>query len=131
MTSTERWESMTRIGHGTYGVVYKAFDTDLNRLVAVKKLKPDPSDEGISSTTLREIALLKDLQHKNIVNLLDAVYTNEDKLHLVFEYLDQDLSNFLHNNDDFVSAELTMSYLYQLLSGMAFAHGRRFAVSDR
>ena len=49
---------------------------------------------GIPSTAIREISLLKELQHPNIVRLYDVVHT-EKKLTLVFEFLDQDLKKYL------------------------------------
>lgn len=44
--------------------------------------------DGVPSTALREIALLKELDHDNIVRLLDVVY-GDHKLYMVFEYLNQ------------------------------------------
>ena len=44
--------------------------------------------DGVPSTALREISLLKELEHDNIVRLLDVVY-GERKLYMVFEYLNQ------------------------------------------
>jgi serine/threonine protein kinase len=45
-------------------------------------------NKGIPSTAIREISLLKELQHPSIVKLCDVIHT-ENKLTLVFEYLDQ------------------------------------------
>ena len=53
--------------------------------MAIKKVKIEHCDEGIPSTALREIALLKELDHPNIVNLIDIVH-GENKLYLIFEY---------------------------------------------
>ena len=58
--------------------------------VALKKIRLESQEEGIPSTAIREIALLKELNHINIVKLIDVVHT-EKKLTLVFEYLDFDL----------------------------------------
>lgn len=46
--------------------------------------------EGVPSTAIREITVLKELEHPNIVKLLDVVHV-EKKIYLVFEYLTQDL----------------------------------------
>lgn len=50
--------------------------------------------EGIPSTALREISLLKDLNHPNIINLIDVIYA-ANRLYLAFEYLDTDLRQFI------------------------------------
>ncbi len=63
----ERYEKTDMIGEGTYGCVYKATDRKLNKIVALKRIKFENEDEGIPSTALREIAVLKKLKHPNIV----------------------------------------------------------------
>ena len=90
----ERYQKLEKIGEGTYGVVYKARDLMTNEIIALKKIRLEAEDEGIPSTAIREISLLKELQHHNIVRLHDVVHT-ERKLTLVFEYLDQDLKKYL------------------------------------
>lgn len=50
--------------------------------------------EGIPSTALREISLLKELNHPNIINLIDVIYAS-NRLYLAFEYLDIDLRQFI------------------------------------
>jgi len=56
------------------------------------------TSEGVPSTTIREIALLKGLQHVNIVNLMDILHVpTSKKLYMVFEFLDMDLKKFLDN----------------------------------
>jgi serine/threonine protein kinase len=54
-------------GEGTYGVVYKAKDRQTDLFVAMKKIRLENEDEGIPSTTLREISTLRQLRHPNIV----------------------------------------------------------------
>lgn len=78
----ERYQKLEKIGEGTYGVVYKARDRVTNEVVALKKIRLEEEDEGIPSTAIREISLLKELQHPNIVRLYDVVHT-ERKLTLV------------------------------------------------
>jgi cyclin-dependent kinase len=52
---------------GTYGVVYKARDVGTNEIVALKKIRLEAEDEGVPSTAIREISLLKELKDDNIV----------------------------------------------------------------
>jgi serine/threonine protein kinase len=55
------------VGEGTYGVVYKAKDKTNGEFVALKKIRLEVEDEGVPSTALREISLLRELDHPNIV----------------------------------------------------------------
>lgn len=63
----ERYEKIEKIGEGTYGVVYKAKDIISNELVAIKKIRLENEEEGMPSTAMREISILKELKHPNIV----------------------------------------------------------------
>jgi cyclin-dependent kinase len=55
------------ISPGTYGVVYKARDVTSNEIVALKKIRLEAEDEGVPSTAIREISLLKELKDENVV----------------------------------------------------------------
>lgn len=58
---------MEKLGEGTYGVVYKAKNTETDEIVAIKKIRLEKEDDGVPSTAIREISLLKNLKHPNIV----------------------------------------------------------------
>ena len=94
MKKVDKYQKIEKIGEGTYGVVYKAKDTKNNEIFALKKIRLQAEEEGIPSTAIREISLLKELQHKNIVRLLDVIHTSK-KLTLVFEFLEQDLKKLI------------------------------------
>ncbi len=80
---SEKYQKISKIGEGTYGIVYKAKDKITNELVAIKSIRLDHEDEGIPSTAVREISILKQLQHPNIV-CLKEVSSGENKLQLIF-----------------------------------------------
>ncbi|KAM7334605.1 hypothetical protein ACRRTK_007925 [Alexandromys fortis] len=90
----DAFRKVEKIGEGTYGVVYKAKNKETGQIVALKKIRLDVETEGIPSTAIREISLLKELKHPNIVKLLDVVH-REKKLYLVFEFLTQDLKKHM------------------------------------
>lgn len=70
----KRYEKIDKLGEGTYGVVYKVRDRQNGMIVALKKIRLENEDEGMPSTAMREIAILKELDHVNIVKLLDVIY---------------------------------------------------------
>lgn len=58
-----KYEKLMKIGEGAYGAVYKARDFLTKEIVALKITKFDCDEEGVPSTTLREITILKSLDH--------------------------------------------------------------------
>lgn len=125
----ERYQKLEKIGEGTYGVVYKAKDRVNETIIALKRIRLEAEDEGIPSTAIREISLLKELRHPNIVRLYDVVHT-ERKLTLVFEYLDQDLKKYLDVCEGGLEATVLKSFLFQLLTGVAYCHHHRVLHRD-
>jgi cyclin-dependent kinase len=65
----ERYIKLEKLGEGTFGVVYKARDRESGEDVAVKKIRLESEDEGVPCTAIREISVLKELNHPNIVRL--------------------------------------------------------------
>eukprot|EP01100_Stratorugosa_tubuloviscum_P009418 TRINITY_DN3956_c0_g1_i1.p1 TRINITY_DN3956_c0_g1~~TRINITY_DN3956_c0_g1_i1.p1 ORF type:complete len:296 (-),score=134.07 TRINITY_DN3956_c0_g1_i1:259-1146(-) len=123
------YQKIEKIGEGTYGVVYKARDIRNQQIIALKKIRVDSEDEGVPSTAIREVSLLKELsRHQSIVSLLDVVYIN-NKLYLVFEYLDYDLKRYM-DSTSVMSSALVKSYSNQLLSGIQYCHSHRVLHRD-
>ena len=94
MKKVNKYQKISKIGEGTYGVVYKAKDLKGTEFYALKKIRLQAEEEGIPSTAIREISLLKELNHRNIVKLMDVIHTSK-KLTLVFEFVDQDLKKII------------------------------------
>ena len=63
----DNYQKLEKIGEGSYGVVYKAKHRMTGSLVALKKIRLESEDEGVPATAIREISLLKELQHDNVV----------------------------------------------------------------
>jgi serine/threonine protein kinase len=125
----EKYQKIEKLGEGTYGTVYKAKVRGQSQFVALKKIKVEAEDEGVPSTAIREISLLKELDHPTIVRLLEVIHS-ENKLYLVFEFLEQDLKKYMDMQVGGIDKMLIKSYMYQLLKGIEFCHTHRVLHRD-
>lgn len=125
----EKYSKIEKLGEGTYGIVYKAKNRDTDEIVALKRIRLESEDEGVPCTAIREISLLKELNHPNVVKLYDVIHT-EKKLTLVFEYLDQDLKMFMDESQGAIAVPTMKWFLFQLCRGIAYCHQRRVLHRD-
>lgn len=129
----EKYQKLEKIGEGTYGIVFKGKNRFTGEIVALKNIRLEAEDEGIPSTAIREISLLKLLEHSNIVRLHDVVHS-DTQLTLVFEFLDQDLKKYLDasnsENRRGLDAPSVKSFLFQLLQGISYCHSHRVLHRD-
>lgn len=127
------FEKISTIGRGSYGVVYKVRKRVSQDIVALKRVKLNTNtngyEEGIPSSSLREIAALKNLRHPNIMELFEVIHTGTS-IYLVFEYLDQDLKKILDDTSSGLAEKVARNYMWQLLKGIAFCHTRRILHRD-
>jgi serine/threonine protein kinase len=129
MDLVPRYRKLAKLGQGTYGVVFKAVNDATGEIVAEKIMQLDEESEGISSTTLRELTILKGLDHCNIVRMRDAA-VGVDSLVLIFEYMDWDLRKLFRKTKGPLKHELCRSYAYQLLCGIYYLHIHRVLHRD-
>ena len=66
-TSFKMWKRGQKLGEGTFGEVYVATHEKTGEVAALKKIKLECEDEGVPGTTLREVSLLKELTHPNVI----------------------------------------------------------------
>lgn len=102
----DRYEKLSRLGEGSYGVVYKCRDRDTGSLVAVKRFVESEDDPAIRKIALREIRLLKNLKHPNLVCLLE-VFRRKRRLHLVFEFCEHTVLHELERHPEVIVANLS------------------------
>ncbi|KAH8086272.1 Pkinase-domain-containing protein [Filobasidium floriforme] len=121
---------LEKLGEGTYATVYKGRSRTTQEIVALKEIHLD-AEEGTPSTAIREISLMKELKHPNIVRLHDVIHT-ETKLILIFEYCEHDLKRHmdLHGDRGALDLQVVKSFMHQLLKGIAFCHDNRVLHRD-
>jgi cyclin-dependent kinase-like len=101
----ENYENLGTIGEGTYGVVLKCRHKETGQIVAIKKFKESDEDEQVRKTALREVRILKQLKHDNIVNLIE-VFRRKGKLYLVFEFVERTILDDLEANPHGLNVDL-------------------------
>lgn len=92
--------------------------------MAVKKIKVGSREEardGINRTALREIKLLQELSHENVIGLLD-VFGHKSNVSLVFEFVDTDLEVIIKDSKIVLTPGNIKSYILQTLKGLEYLH---------
>ncbi|KAF8378852.1 hypothetical protein HHK36_030201 [Tetracentron sinense] len=148
----DKYDILEEVGKGAYGVVYKARDVLTNDIVALKKVDLGQGGGGVPSSALREISILKEMDHENIVRLKDVVH-NKKSLYLVLEYLDLDLKKYMDTCPELATDRrvikvalmwwdnsvklqeviifsLLQTFLYQILRGVTYCHSHRVLHRD-
>lgn len=124
-----RFQIIEKLGEGTYGKVYKAVFRATQEPFAIKKIRIQYEEEGVPSTAIREVSLLKECDHPNVIRLHE-VFSQPNALYLVFEFLDMDLRMFLKRYGAFTEPLWLKSAAYQCFSGIEFCHGHRILHRD-
>ncbi|KAG5666400.1 hypothetical protein PVAND_014429 [Polypedilum vanderplanki] len=133
------FQIMAQIGEGTYGQVYKACDINTKEVVALKKVRLENEKEGFPITAVREIKILRQLNHKNIVKLREIVTDKQEAIdfckdrgafYLVFEYMEHDLMGLLENEQVEFKEIHIASIMKQLLRALKYCHEKNFLHRD-
>ncbi|MED6250203.1 Cyclin-dependent kinase 17, partial [Ataeniobius toweri] len=124
----ETYIKLDKLGEGTYATVFKGRSKLTDNLVALKEIRLE-HEEGAPCTAIREVSLLKDLKHANIVTLHDIIHTDKC-LTLVFEYLEKDLKQYMDDCGCIMSIHNVKIFLFQLLRGLAYCHRRKVLHRD-
>ena len=114
-------EILVQIGHGGMGVVYKARQTELDRIVALKILRPNvSSDASFAERFQREARTLAKLNHPNIITIYD--FGRKDGLFFfIMEFVDG--TNLQHvERSGQLSPQEALSIVPQVCSALQYAH---------
>lgn len=107
------------LGRGGEGVVLLARDTELERLVAIKLLKPSVTDDEV--VLAGEARIVSRLQHPNVVTLHD-IGTYHRMSYLVFEYIDGESLRARIDRAGAVPFAESVVLMSQILAGVAYLH---------
>ena len=128
------------IGQGAYGIVYRATQRGTGNTVAIKRIPfADSTPEGgVPCNVIREISLLRELDHPNVVKLLDVIQAQPGGLYLVFEFVAHDLKTFMdqyQTSNDIservgLPVPMVRSFMKQILQGVGFCHTYRVLHRD-
>jgi len=121
-----RYEKIDFLGEGQFATVYKALDKQSKngRIVAVKKIKLGSRAEakdGINRTALREIKLLQEVKHENIIELVD-VFGHVSSVSIVMDFMDTDLEVIIKDQSLVLTPANIKSYTLQTLLGLEYLH---------
>jgi cyclin-dependent kinase 7 len=120
----ENYRVIKALGQGTWGVVHMAEQKGTDRVVAVKKIKSNNPGEGINFTAVREIKLLREFKHENIIELVDVFTTPDQAVCLVYECAETDLEKILNNKSIPMSFSDIKQHLSSLLCALSACHDR-------
>lgn len=121
--SVSDFEKLNRIGEGTYGIVYRAKDLNSGEIVALKKIRMEREREGLPVCSVREIGILMQLKHENIVELTDVVVGRDlENMFLVMKYCEQDLASLIDNMKIPFTESQVKCIMIQLLDGVTYLH---------
>lgn len=131
------YELDDKLGEGTFGEVHKARRKATGELVALKRILMHNEKDGVPITAIREIKILKELHHKNIVPLSDIAVQKGNRsrkertsIYMVFPYMDHDLAGLLENPSVKLSVPQIKTYMKQLLEGTSYLHHNKILHRD-
>ncbi|XP_030544115.2 probable serine/threonine-protein kinase At1g54610 [Rhodamnia argentea] len=123
--SADSYDKIDKVGQGTYSNVYKAWDRDTGKLVALKKVRFDTSEPESIKFMAREIMILRELDHPNVVKLEGlATSRMQFSLYLVFDFMVSDLQRIITRPEGGLTEPQVKCYMHQLLSGLQHCHDK-------
>ena len=126
----ENYTVVKALGQGTWGVVHMAKQKHTGRIVAIKKIKSVNPEEGINFTAVREIKLLREFKHENVIELVECFATPDLAICLVYECCHTDLEKILKNKELSITMADIKQHILQLLRAVEACHQRNILHRD-
>ncbi|KAG9129582.1 hypothetical protein Leryth_014434 [Lithospermum erythrorhizon] len=121
------------IGRGAYGIVCSVFNVETNEMVAIKKISNAFDNYMDAKRTLREIKLLRHLDHENVIAIRDVIppplRREFNDVYITTELMDTDLHQIIRSNQG-LSEEHCQYFLYQVLRGLKYIHSAKIIHRD-
>jgi len=110
------------LGNGVFGTVHLVNDTTTGYYAALKTVRFDETDDGVPGWAIRQVSILRSLDHPNIIRLLRVHMDEENsQLGLVFELMDMDVKAYMRLRGPFIGQRLVAS-INQCLRGLNYCH---------
>jgi len=125
----KKYDVGAQIGKGAYGVVWKAKHRQTKETVALKKIFDAFQNPTDAQRTFREIMLLQEFEHPNIITLQNVIKASNDQdIYLVFESMETDLHAVIRAG---ILQEVHKQYIvYQLLKAIKYIHSAQVLHRD-
>lgn len=123
-----KYEVLGVVGEGAYGIVYKCKNKETGDFVAIKKFK-ETNDDLVKKTMKRELRMLQQLTHENIVQFKEA-FKRKGNLFLVFEYVEKNLLEVLQDHPKGLEPKLIRNLMFQLCKSIKYLHERNVIHRD-
>ncbi|XP_051147591.1 cell division control protein 2 homolog A-like [Andrographis paniculata] len=128
-----RYEHLEPLGHRGCGELFRAVDSYLNKIVSVKLIHFHDKEHGFVSDVLREISLLMELRHVNIVRLIavETVPGHRNGCRLIMECGQCNLASYIKAHIfEGINPEIAKNFLMQILKGLNYCHSKKFMHRD-
>lgn len=118
------YAKVEKVGEGTYASVFLARSINTGQKVAIKKIKIVSNENGMDVTAIREVKFLKELNHSNVIKLVDVFSSGSrsPSLNLVLEFLDTNLEALIKDRTLIFTQADIKSWMAMLCRGLEYCH---------
>lgn len=129
----ERYEYMKQISLGSFGVVCSCFDKKESKNVAIKKIANAFNDLSKARKILREIKLLRFIEHDHLITLLDIPLPENkadyDDIYIITDLMETDLHRVIYSKQELTDDHIQY-FIYQILKGILYMHSANLVHRD-